>query len=410
MFVMKRLDLDVKVRYYTRHNKSYQGDSPIMIRLYVQGERASLGQVGYSVQPCYLVNNKVVASAPKSEEINQALQDVECRIQLLAEQLNAKGTLSLSNLRDALSPSRPTDYTLVGVYRTLLDESAEQYRVGNITSTTLRWHNYQMTLLQGYLRHQYGKDDLPLSAVQKEELSTYELYLKGEKSYTHNTAIKALRFLKKAMERAVEDELLMRVPFPKVVLRTQPTDRGFLDDADLERLRLVELTNPKLLLVRDAFLFSCYTGLSYADISRLVRDNIISMHGQSWVVLRRKKTGVLSTIPLMTVAVHILTPYLAQATSTECRIFPLCTNPYVNQQLKEIQRLSGVKRVLTYHLARHTFATLALTKGVSLDTVGCVLGHSCLSTTRIYARVLPMKVSEEMRYLDNRLQEECVTN
>lgn len=410
MFVMKRLDLDVKVRYYTRHNKSYQGDSPIMIRLYVQGERASLGQTGYSVQPCYLDNNRVVASAPKSDEINQALQDVECRIQLLAEQLNAKGTLSLPNLRDALSPCRPTDYTLVGVYRTLLDESAEQYRVGNITSTTLRWHNYQMTLLQGYLRHQYGKDDLPLSAVQKDELSTYELYLKGEKSYTHNTAIKALRFLKKAMERAVDEELLMRVPFPKVVLRTQPTDRGFLDDADLERLRSVELTNPKLLLVRDAFLFSCYTGLSYADISSLVRDNIISMHGQSWVVLRRKKTGVLSTIPLMSVAVHILTPYLAQATSTECRIFPLCTNPYVNQQLKEIQRLSGVQRVLTYHLARHTFATLALTKGVSLDTVGSVLGHSCLSTTRIYARVLPMKVSEEMRYLDNRLQEECVTN
>ena len=120
MFVMKRLDLDVKVRYYTRHNKSYQGDSPIMIRLYVQGERSSLGQVGYSVQPCYLVNNKVVASAPKSEEINQALQDVECRIQLLAEQLSAKGTLSLSHLREALSPSRPTDYTLVGVYLSLI--------------------------------------------------------------------------------------------------------------------------------------------------------------------------------------------------------------------------------------------------------------------------------------------------
>ena len=410
---MKRLDLDVKVRYYTRHNKSYQGDSPIMIRLYVQGERASLGQVGYSVRPCYLVNNKVVATAPKSEEINQALQDIECRIQLLAEQLSAKGTLSLFHLRDALSPSRPTDYTLVGVYRTLLDESAEQYRVGNITSATLRWHNYQMTLLQGYLGYQYGKDDLPLSAVQKDELSSYELYLKGEKNYTHNTAIKVLRFLRKAMERAVEEDLLMRVPFPKVVLRMQPTDRGFLDDSDLERLRSVELSNPKLLLVRDAFLFSCYTGLSYADISRLVRDNIISMHGQSWVVLRRKKTGVLSTIPLMSVAVHILTPYLAQATSTESsesRIFPLCTNPYVNQQLKEIQRLSGVKRVLTYHLARHTFATLALTKGVSLDTVGSVLGHSCLSTTRIYARVLPMKVSEEMRSLDNRLQEECVTN
>ncbi|EEK16744.1 hypothetical protein PORUE0001_1813, partial [Porphyromonas uenonis 60-3] len=162
-----------------------------------------------------------------------------------------------------------------------------------------------MTLLQGYLGYQYGKDDLPLSAVQKDELSSYELYLKGEKNYTHNTAIKVLRFLRKAMERAVEDDLLMRVPFPKVVLRMQPTDRGFLDDSDLERLRSVELSNPKLLLVRDAFLFSCYTGLSYADISRLVRDNIISMHGQSWVVLRRKKTGVLSTIPLMSVAVHI---------------------------------------------------------------------------------------------------------
>lgn len=142
------------------------------------------------------------------------------------------------------------------------------------------------------------------------------------KNYTHNAVIKVLRFLKKAMERAVEEELLMRVPFPKVVLRTQPTDRGGIDDTDLERLRLVELTNPKLLLVRDAFLFSCYTGLSYADISRLVRDNIVSMHGRSWVVLCRKKTGVLSTIHLMSVAVHILTPYLTQATSTECRIFP----------------------------------------------------------------------------------------
>lgn len=406
MFVMKKKELDIKVRYYTRHNKSYLGDSPIMVRLYVNGERACLGQVGYSVQPCYLVRNRVVSSASLSAEINDALQDLESRVWLLAEQLSAKGTLRLAHLREALSPSRQPSYSILSVYERILAESTERYQSGDIAKTTYQRHLLHRVQLVGYLHERYGREDVPLASLVKDDMVSFEHYLKGTLGLHHNSAIKSLSFFHQAVLRAVEEDLLDKSPFGRVRFPKVETDRGFLDEASLDKLSTVELSDDKLRIVRDAFLFSCYTGLSYSDISRLTQENILTMGGEQWIVLRRKKTNVLSNVPLISISRAILSPYLAKATSSSEPVFPLPTNPTTNHRLREIGKLCGLRQHLTYHLSRHTFATMALTKGVSLDTIGNILGHRKLSTTQIYARVLPSKVNEEMRSLDRRLQSE----
>ncbi len=184
-------------------------------------------------------------------------------------------------------------------------------------------------------------------------------------------------------------------------------DREFLREDELQAIEEKQFTIERLQIVKDLFVFSCYTGSSYIDVMQLSEENIqLGIDGNRWVITNRKKTDKKVRIPLLEKAEEIINKYdghiKAKSSGT---LFPVISNQKLNSYLKKLADVSGVKKSLTFYMARHTFATtITLSNGVSIETVSKLLGHTKISTTQIYARVIEQKVSDDMASLKNKLQ------
>lgn len=165
-----------------------------------------------------------------------------------------------------------------------------------------------------------------------------------------------------------------------------------------------EFTIPRIENVRDIFLFSCYTGLAYADVSKLTADDIVKgIDGNQWIKIKRTKTKTLSSIPILTVAEKLIEKY-EDLKSPTGKLLPVYSNQRMNSYLKEIADSCGIKKNLTFHMARHTFATtVTLSNGVPIESVSKMLGHRSLRTTQHYAKILDEKLSEDMNLLKKRI-------
>ena len=155
-------------------------------------------------------------------------------------------------------------------------------------------------------------------------------------------------------------------------------------------------------IVRDLFLFSCYTGLAYSDAEKLTPDDITGESGERWIKIRRNKTGQETVIMLLPKALEIIEKYKGVKKG---KLLPYISNQRMNSYLKEIATLSGVKQELTTHIARHTFATtITLMNGVSLEVVQKMLGHSSIKTTEIYAKIVNERIRNEMSELREKIK------
>lgn len=404
MIVMKQ-KLNLKVSYYTRDGKEHKGESPIMLRVSLDGNRSSFGQIGLSVEPKHLSKSRVINDCPNATNLNAELNELEARIRFIAEQLQGKRRLNLENLKEELSGKKQAKQYISVLFEELIYESERAYQSGNISKGTFNRHKNYQRVFMNFIAYKYHRKDLRIDEVTRSLISDYEEYLWSVLGYCHNTQIKYMRFLNQATRKAIENGLLGKDPFCNISFTEEETDIGFLDENDLAKLMKTKITKKHLEFVRDVFVFSCFTGLSYSDVSLLTNNNRVTMNGTDWLLIRRKKTNGLSQIPLLPQALDILDKYKDYETS-EGRLLPVPCNQVINRQLKEVQALCGIQKKLTYHLSRHTFATLALTKGVSLETVNKILGHKKLTTTQIYAKVITPKISYEMNAFNNRLLQE----
>lgn len=174
-------------------------------------------------------------------------------------------------------------------------------------------------------------------------------------------------------------------------IKLKKVDRGYLTEEELTKIMIKKFPTKRLEQVRDVFLFSCFTGLAYIDVKRLSKDDIrTSFDGNLWILTKRKKSDVAVTVPLMKIPQKILAKY--EGALPEDKILPVLSNQKMNAYLKEIADVCGITKNLTFHLARHTFATtVTLSKGISIETVSKMLGHTNIQTTQIYARITILK-------------------
>jgi integrase len=205
---------------------------------------------------------------------------------------------------------------------------------------------------------------------------------------------------------AVKMEWIPKDPFQRYSLKFQKVDKSFLTPSELLLVERTELPLQKLHLARDLFVFSCYTGLAYADLISLHPSHLcIGMDGGYWIKTARNKTETAVNVPLLPQALTIIEKYKSNPRAgVRDRVFPSLSNQKMNSYLKDIAAQCGITRPFSFHTARHTFATtVTLLNGVPIETVSKMLGHTKLSTTQIYARVLETKVGEDMLNLRNRL-------
>ena len=256
--------------------------------------------------------------------------------------------------------------------------------------------------LADYIKKKYKQDDIELSQINHEFIMYLETFLKTTKKNNHNTAMKFLGNFKKIVRIAIANGWLKQDPFLNYKMSLKKVDRGFLTDDELQAIVDLKLEQGRLMSVRDAFLISCFTGLAYSDLKKLSKLNIVKgTDGKQWIKINRTKTDVKSSIPILPVVNNIIEKYKNHPTCQERNVLlPVLSNQKMNAYLKEVADLARIKKQLTTHLARHTFATtVTLNNDVPIETVSKMLGHSSINMTKTYARLLDKKVGKDMESL-----------
>ena len=257
-----------------------------------------------------------------------------------------------------------------------------------------------------FLNDVLKKKDVSLHDIDFQFLNEFDSYLKKTYKIHQNTAWNYHKHLKRIFNLAISLEYMDKNPYSKFKVKLEEAHRDFLTLQELKKIEQKRIDLIRLSIVRDVFLFACYTGLSYADISKLNRKHIRKRDdGNYWIFISRTKTKTECKIPLFDNSLKILEKYRGFPEAIlKGRVLPVSSNQKLNSYLKELAEICGINKNLTMHMARHTFATsITLSNGVPIETVSKILGHSSLKITQIYARVLENKISDDMGQLKNRL-------
>lgn len=290
---------------------------------------------------------------------------------------------------------------------------------GVLTYGTLK--NYYTTekYIIKYLHEKYKSGDIFLSSLNYQFITEFEFFLRSGESLqkhnrlTNNGIMKHIERLRKMVTMAHKMEWIIKDPFIRYKLKFKKKEMSFLSKEELYKLENCDLNNVTLNKVRDLFIFCCYTGLSYIDLTNLKSNNIcIGIDGEYWIKTSRQKTEVSVNVPLLPKAYELILKYRKDVEVTsEQKIMPVISNQKINSNLKLIVAQCGIEKDITFHAARHTFATtVTLTNGVPVETVSKMLGHSKLSTTQIYVHVLKHKIGHDMKILREKLYGEREPN
>ena len=268
---------------------------------------------------------------------------------------------------------------------------------------TVRKFDTTLLYLKQFLKQRYRKDDIPLPEINQEFVRDFEFFLKTEKSCQNNSALKHIKNFRKVIRIAIGNDWIKRDPFFGLRFKAEEVNVDFLSNDELKRIRQKKITIPRLERIRDIFVFCCFTGLAFVDVSQLTAEDLIKdAQGNMWIRKMRQKTKEMCNIPLLSVAKEILEKYKDFAsTNAKGLLLPVSSNQKTNAYLKEIADICGIKKKLTTHVARHTAATVVfLANRVSMENVAKILGHANLNMTRHYAKVLDQSILNDMENVE----------
>lgn len=401
----------VSILFYLKKSKqNKQGKVLIYIRITIDGSRSEIS-TGLKVAPDMWNQAKarVMSKSDEGANINARLKAIEADIQkqfLLME--SNEQVITARELANRVSGKSVKKYTLLQAFKIHNDELKQ--KIG-VDCTRASFNKYRVTLnkVESFIKYKYNKADLWLEQINHNFISSFDLYLKTQDKNQHNTASKHLTKLKKIIRMARANEWMTNDPFGNFKITKHATNRQYLNAQELKALEEKKITIERLDKVRDAFLFSCYTGLSYSDLAKLTsRDITVDADGKQKIVIYRQKTKTRSSIPLLPGALRIIKKY-SDSIEAEIKgtLLPINSNQKMNAYLKEIATICGINKKLGFHSSRHTFAsTLMLENGVPIEVVRDMLGHSSVKTTEIYAKITDLKVSKEMSVLEKKLEDQ----
>jgi len=299
------------------------------------------------------------------------------------------------------------NYTLTDIFKYHNDKKGSK-----LATKTLCHYRTSQKYILAYVSEEYKKSDIYLQDLDYAFVIGFESYLRlyqpnhYQGRIGNNAIMKHIQRLRRMVTLAYHIEWIERDPFVKFKPRLEKKEREFLTKMELTKIQNLNISIERLTVVRDLFVFSCYTGISYGDMIELSKKNIIlGIDGNPWLMANRRKTGTPFKIPLLQNAEFLIRKYENHhRTQFNGKLLPTLSNQKLNSYLKEIADLCSIEKNLTFHMARHTFATtVTLTNGVPIETVSKLLGHTKLATTQIYARVIERKLSDDMMTLRQKL-------
>lgn len=397
--------------YFTiKSDKEKDGKAPLYVVITINKEKCFIALKQKMVDTKIWDFGKGALKGTKEEtkELNAYLDEVRLKLGNCYKELQLKGKLiNTTAIKNLFLGEKEEVYTL-----------SRLVAYHNETSTTdLKWStlkHYYVTqrYLVKFLEDHYKTSDMYLRELNYKFVKDFEVYLRNHKPKDHqkplanNGVMKHIIRLKKMVNLALNLQWIDVDPFATYKLKILKVNREQLSDKELADMEKKKLSIERLDMVRDMFVFCCYTGLSYVDMINLKPAHIIAgTDGERWIRTCREKTLIPVNVPLLPAALKILDKYEDNIRSlSDGRVFPTVSNQKVNSYLKEIADLCGITKRITFHIARHTFATtITLSNGVPIETVSKILGHTKITTTQIYAKVVEKKLKEDMQSLQKRL-------
>lgn len=343
--------------------------------------------------------NRATGRSNANKQVNSLLEEIKASLHNIYHEMQRRDNyVTAEKVKNEFLGIAESHETLLALFA---KHNADVEKLVGISKTAATLQKYKVTYnhMQSFLKDKYNVSDISLKEITLMFINDFEVYLMTTCKCGANTTAKFMQFFKRIILIARNNGLLVGDPFANYKIRLKKVDRGYLTDEEITKILKKKFVSERLEHVRDIFIFSCFTGLAYIDVKNLTQDNIrISFDGNLWIMTKRQKTDIKVDVPLLKIPKMILDKYKDKLPNG--LLLPILSNQKMNAYLKEIGDVCGIRKTLTFHLARHTFATTTtLAKGVPIETVSKMLGHTNIETTQIYARITNSKISNDMKGL-----------
>lgn len=394
-----------KTLFYLKRNAIRKdGKMPIIARITVDGKISQFStKLEINPQNWSVDSGKAIGRTQEIQQINTLLDEIKASVHKIYHE---------QQRRDSVVTSEKVKNEFLGMSQSQMDllelfqkHNEDVFSLIGKSKSKATYQKYEVSRkhVQSFLKTKYNLSDISLKEVNHMFITDFEVYLMTTCKCGANTTAKFMQFFKRIIIIAKNNGWIQTDPFANYKIRLKKVDRGYLTLEEISKIMNKKFSTKRLEQVRDIFVFSCFCGLAYIDVKKLRAENIrTSFDGNLWIMGKREKTDVSFNIPLLEIPQKILEKY--KGTLPENMILPVPSNQKMNAYLKEIGDLCGIKKEISFHVARHSFATLTLSKGVSIESVSKMLGHTNIKTTQIYARITDAKIGNDMAKFAGKLK------
>jgi len=403
----------MSILFYAKRAKTTSvGLVPIYLRITIDGQRLEISTKRYVESSKWnSESGKMKGNSEEARSLNSYLDITKGSVYDYQKELMQNNlVVNIENMRHKLLGIKEKVYMLIPIF--IEHNNKMEALIGaEFSATTLIRYKTSLKHTLEFLKWKFDITDIDIRKVDYSFISEFDFFLRSVHKCNNNTTVKYLKNFGKIIRICLDNGWLLLNPFINYKPKVKEVEREFLDEEEMNLISNKELKIERLSLVRDIFLFSCYTGLAYIDVKQLTKSNlVIGIDGEKWISTHRQKTDSPSNIPLLPVAENILLKYKSHPQCiNKGLLLPILSNQRMNSYLKEIADVCGVNKELTFHIARHTFATtVTLTNGVSIESVSKMLGHKNLRTTQHYAKIVDKKVGLDMSALKAKLENKVI--
>ncbi|WP_144281941.1 site-specific integrase [Chryseobacterium echinoideorum] len=389
-----------KLLFYLKKNEPKKnGNVPVMGRITIDGIPKSFStKLDINPNNWDLKHGRVLGKSAQALGTNLKLDNIRVRIKkIYDDMLKDEGFTTAQKVKLSFLGVGVMDDAILKVFKDQNEDFERMVSKGKRSQNTYNKYKTVYNHLNEFIKERYHREDLAFRELTSDFIREFDFFLRIDKECTHNTVWVYTMPVIALADLAIKKGLIRQNPFEDYEISMEETDRSYLLKENVEKLMLLKPSKDKYEFVKDIFIFSCFTGLSYIDIQKLKWSNIQSFFdGHQWIISRRKKSDVASNVRLLEIPKLIIEKY--RGLTRNDYVFPVPSNATCNSHVKKMIEEAEIvtEQKITFHTARHTFATMFLTEGVPLESLSKMMGHKNISTTQIYAKITNQKISKDM--------------
>lgn len=393
-----------KVLFYVNGSKEKNGIVPIMGRVTINGSVAQFSCKQTIPKALWdAKGNRAKGKSIEARDINHALDNIKAKIIKHYQRISDREAyVTAEMVRNAYQGIGSEYETLLGAFDK--DNATFQKRVGTdrVKGTYMarvRARNH----VAAFIKANYKRSDLSMLELTPDFIKEFAVFLSTDRGLQNGSIWTNCMWLKGVVMRAHFNGLIPRNPFAQFHISPNIKEREYLTEEELKTLMTHEFADAKLSYIRDIFVFASFTALSFVDVKGLTTDDIVEVNGEKWILSKRHKTKVPFQVKLLDIPLQIIKRY--EEFQTDKSVFPNLNYWSICKPLKKMIKECGITKDISFHCARHGFATLALSKGMPIESVSRVLGHTNIVTTQLYAKITTQKIDHDLTMFGDKLNQ-----